>query len=362
MPRTRNPAPRAVAPAPDVADQLPKLTLRQLGYFLAAANHQSIRKAAQALHVSSPSISMAIAQIETTIETQLFVRRHARGLVLTDAGRDLAVSARNMLSHAREIETAGRSVATYSGRLNIGCLLTVAPSVIPPLLRDFAASYPRTQLRWREGNHESLVEGLEMGVLDVAILYDFDIPRSIHCTPLRGMPLQIVLPAGHALARRATVSLFDVIEEPLILLDLPKSCDYFLSVFGELGLTPKIAHRTSSFEMLRCLVANGLGYSLLNFCPPLSVPHQGAIVSRPLIEGSKQAHLVLARLHRYRAPVIIEDLTRRVRQLAAELPVNAAADVGKTSKGRRLRLVQTAFPRAEAHAPKRRHRSAKLLS
>jgi DNA-binding transcriptional LysR family regulator len=361
MPRARKPPTRAAAPIREVADQLPKLTLRQLSYFLAAANHQSIRKAAQELHVSAPSVSLAIAQIETTIETQLFVRRHARGLVLTDAGRDLAVSARNMLTYAREIESAGRGAATDPGRLNIGCLLTVAPFLIPPLLRGIAASYPRTQLRWREGNHESLVEGLEMGALDVAILYDFDIPRSIHCTSLRVMPLQIVLHAGHALARRARVSLFDVVEEPLILLDLPKSRDYFLSVFGELGLTPKIAHRTTSFEMLRCLVANGLGYSLLNFCPPLNFPHPSAIVSRPLTGSSKQAQLVLARLHRLRAPAIIEDLTRHVRELAAELPVNATANVGGISEGRRLRLVPTALPRAERHTSKRRHRGARLL-
>jgi DNA-binding transcriptional LysR family regulator len=358
MPRARRPATPAAVPVLEVPDPLPKLTLRQLSYFLAAANHQSVRKAAQALHVSAPSVSTAIAQIETTIETQLFVRRHARGLVLTDAGRDLAVSARNILTYARQIETAGHGAATYSGRLNIGCLLTVAPFLIPPLLRTFAVSYPRTQVRWREGNHEALVEGLEMGVLDLAILYDFDIPRSIHCTPLRTMPPQLVLHARHELARRAAVSLFDVVDEPLVLLDLPKSRDYFLSLFGELGLTPRIAHRTSSFEMLRCLVANGLGYSLLNFCPPLSFPHQGAIVSRPLIEGSRQAQLVLARLHRYHAPAIIEDLTRRVRELAAELPVNAAADVRRASEGRRLRLVQTALPRAEAHT-KRRHRGAK---
>ena len=94
------------------------------------------------------------------------------------------------------------------------------------------------------------------------------------------------------------LSLLDFVDEPLILLDLPKSRDYFLSIFGELGLEPKIAHRTPSFEMVRSLVANGLGYALLNFCPPLSFPHHGAIVSRPLIEASKPAHLVLARLHR----------------------------------------------------------------
>ena len=344
MPRSGKQVTRGVAPGIEGADQLPKLTLRQLSYFLAAAQHQSIRKAAQALHVSAPSVSMAITQIETTIETRLFLRRHARGLLLTDAGRDLAVSARNMLSYAREIETAGRGAASYSGRINIGCLVTVAPYLLPPLLSAFGQTYPRMQVRWREGNHESLVEALEMGVLDLAILYDFDIPRSIHCTPLRSMPLQIVLHAGHELARRTTISLSDVVDEPLILLDLPKSRDYFLSIFGELGLTPKIAHRTTSFEMLRSLVASGLGYSLLNFCPPPSTPFKGSIVSRPLIDGSKQAHLVLARLHHCRVSAFIEEVARRAKDLAAALPINASADqVG----GRRLKLLRTSAAAGE---------------
>lgn len=154
MPGAGNFASRVVAPAIEAADQLPKLTLRQLSYFLAAAQHQSVRKAAQALNVSAPSVSMAISQIETTIETRLFLRRHARGLVLTDAGRDLAVGARNMLSYAREIETSGRGAASYAGRLNIGCLMTVAPFLIPPLLSALGKSYPQMQMRWREGNHE----------------------------------------------------------------------------------------------------------------------------------------------------------------------------------------------------------------
>jgi DNA-binding transcriptional LysR family regulator len=355
MPRTGPSTSRALAPSADAVDAIPQLTLRQLSYFLAAANHQSIRKAAQALNVSSPSVSMAITRIEDTIEAQLFVRRHARGLVLTEAGRDLAVSARNMLLCAREIETAGHgTAATYSGRLNIGCLVTVAPFLIPPLLGTFAAAYPRLQIRWREGNHESLVDGLEVGVLDIAILYDFDIPSSLHCTPLRAMPLQVVLHADHRLARRATLSLLDLVDEPLILLDLPKSRDYFLSIFGDLGVTPRIAHRTTSFEMLRSLVANGLGYSLLNFCPPLDFPHHGAIVSRPLAEVSKRAQLVLARLHRYRAPAIIDEFTRRAKDLSAALPVNACPDSGQVPEVRRVRPARTSIARTQARRTKRR--------
>jgi hypothetical protein len=80
-----------------------------------------------------------------------------------------------------------------------------------------------------------------------------------------------------------------------------------------------------------------------------------------LVEGSKQAWLVLARLHRYRPPAIVEDLTRRVRELAAALPVHAATDAGRASARPRLRVVHAAFPRVETQARKRRRRGVKLL-
>ncbi|MHC2388542.1 LysR family transcriptional regulator [Bradyrhizobium liaoningense] len=114
-----------------------KLSLRQLTYFLATANHESVLRASETLNVSSASISTAIAQIEEFLQTQLFIRRHARGLVLTSAGQDLAAHARNILLHAREIEAvAQRGPFRAVGRINVGCLATIAPYLIPLVLRD----------------------------------------------------------------------------------------------------------------------------------------------------------------------------------------------------------------------------------
>src|SRR5947209_4627845 len=105
-------AQRGTSVAPDknqdrleVGETVPKLSLRQLTYFLATANNESVLRAAEALNVSSASISTAIAQMEEFLQVQLFIRRHARGLVLTTAGQDLAAHARNILLHAREIES-----------------------------------------------------------------------------------------------------------------------------------------------------------------------------------------------------------------------------------------------------------------
>jgi DNA-binding transcriptional LysR family regulator len=309
----------------EVGETVPKLTLRQLTYFLATANHESVLRAAETLNVSSASISTAIAQVEEFLQIQLFIRRHARGLVLTAAGQDLAAHARNILLHAREIESiAQRGATKAAGRLNIGCLATIAPYLLPVLLKELADNHPEIQLRWREDKHEALLDALHGGGFDLIIIYDYDIPTTLQVTPLRPMPVQVVLPAGHRLAESQTCSLADLVGEPMVLLDQPRTRDYFLSLFGARGLSPTIAYRTASFEMVRSLVANGFGYALLNFVPPYHVEGHGRLISRPLADLDRPQNLVLARLYRFRAPRLVDELFQSVSAAVNRLQISAS--------------------------------------
>lgn len=303
-------------------ETVPKVSLRQLTYFLAAANHQSVLRAAEALNVSSPSISTAIAQIEKLLDVNLFIRRHARGLVLTQAGRDLAAHARSLIIHAREIETTThRGGSSTAAQFNVGCQATLAPYLLPLMMRDIEASHPKIQLRWSEDNHEGLLAAVHSGAVDSIIIYDYDLPSTLHVTPLREIPMQVVLPTNHRLASRAYCTLGELANEPMILLDHPKTRDYFLSTFSEAGIEPLIAHRTSSYEMVRGLVANGFGYSLLNFCPPHIIDGQNRIASVPLLGIDKPQNLVLARLYRFRAPRLLNELISSITTSLASLQV-----------------------------------------
>ncbi|MBR0914398.1 LysR family transcriptional regulator [Bradyrhizobium japonicum] len=308
----------------EVGENVPKLSLRQLTYFLATANRESVLRAAETLNVSSASISTAIAQMEEFLQVQLFVRRHARGLVLTSAGQDLAAHARNILLHAREIESvAQRGPYKAVGRINIGCLTTIAPYLIPLVLKEVAANHPEIQLRWREDKHEALLDGLHSGGFDLIIVYDYDIPTTLHLAPLRPMPVQVVLPVSHPLAHNQRCSLLDLIDEPMVLLDQPRTRDYFLSLFASKGLTPKISQRTDSFEMVRSLVANGFGYSLLNFVPPYHVVGHGKLISRPLPDVDRSQNLVLGRLYRFRAPRLVDELYKSISAAVQMLEISA---------------------------------------
>jgi DNA-binding transcriptional LysR family regulator len=138
------------------------------------------------------------------------------------------------------------------------------------------------------------------------------------------MPVQVVLPEAHRLAHSQTCSLNDLVGEPMVLLDQPRTRDYFLSLFGSKGLIPNVAYRTESFEMVRSLVANGFGYALLNFVPPYHVEGHGQFVSRPLADIDRPQNLVLARLYRFRAPRLVDELFQSVSAAVHKLKISTS--------------------------------------
>ena len=299
----------------------PEFTLRQLSYFVAAAHHQSVQRAAEALHVSPPAISAAIAHLEQTLRTRVFVRRHARGMVLTEEGEALAIESRNLIGQAWGLGSLSRATpGEVRGWVHLGCLLSFGPFLVPPLVRDFRSRYSHARVYWHEGNHEYLMEGLQSGALELAILYDFEVPSGIACLPLRPAPLQAVLPGDHRLARADRVSLRQLVQEPMVLLDLPRTREYMLSTFSASGLAPRVEYRAQSVTMLRGLVASGLGYSLLNFCPPYTHPGIGTLTTRPLAARLRTPNIVVAHAHDYRpthaARALIDCATALVRGLS----------------------------------------------
>jgi DNA-binding transcriptional LysR family regulator len=297
---------------------LPQITLKHLAYFAAAAQHGSIQGGAEALHISPAAVSAAVAQLERLVGAPLFIRRHARGLVLNRAGRELAVEARTLLHIVSELEGSRGVQPVLSGRLDVGCIMSLAPYLLPDLMRRFQDEHPEVVVRAHAGDQEMLIEALEEGRLDAVLLYDFDVPSTIRCAPLRAMPLQAVLPADHSLAGRPAVALQELVSEPFILLDLPRSSDYILSAFTELGVAPRIAHRTRSPEMVRALAANALGWGLLNFCPP-QAPGLPAVRSVGLTGRLRVPNLAFARPYRARTSRLLDALHLHALASAGEL-------------------------------------------
>lgn len=273
-------------------------TLKQLAYFAAAAETGSVTGAAVRLNVSQPSISAAIAALEQEYGLTLFQRRHARGVDLTPAGRRLFTEAQALLAHAQDFNATARGEGqALTGPLQIGCFVTLAPFFLPALLREFALAHPGIQVRPQEGDHASLCRGLSSGAFELALLYDLGFDGDIEATQVGQVPLRAVLPADHMLARAKRVALSDLAREPLILLDLPHSADYFLALFRTRGLEPAVRYRSTSFELVRGLVAGGHGVSLLNLAPAHDRTYDGERVAlRELADEVAPLRIVTARV------------------------------------------------------------------
>ncbi|MFC3624572.1 LysR family transcriptional regulator [Vogesella amnigena] len=260
-------------------------SLRQLEYFVATAEHGGVNAAARARHVSQPSISQAIAELERSLGTPLFHRQASRRVELTDAGLRVLQQARQLLAQAaalgRQPEAAG-----LRGQLSLICFQDLAPYYAPRLLAGFRRQYPEVELTLLEGDLASVQRALRSGKAELALTYELasepQLPRQV----LDELPPYALLPADHPLAAQPAVSLQQLAAEPLILEDMPHSREYLLSLFWQQQLTPRMAQAVQSFEMQRGLVAHGCGVALACMRPAGDASYDGvAIACRPLLEA-----------------------------------------------------------------------------
>jgi DNA-binding transcriptional LysR family regulator len=261
-----------------------RVTLRQLAYFVAVGEAGSVARAAKRINVSSPSISAAISQLEREFGIQLFVRQHAHGLSLTPGGRRFIKQARLLLEQADALHELAADISQQPrGPISIGCLVTLAPLVLAPLRRRFEAAYPQARVRHAVAHQVGLLEMLRLAQIDLAITYDLDIPQDIAFEPLAALPAYVLLAADDPWAAREWLTLEELCEKPMVLLDLPLSREYFLSMFQTRGLRPRIAERADGVSVLRSLVANGFGYALLNIRSRIDLaPDGGGLTMVPL--------------------------------------------------------------------------------
>lgn len=295
-----------------------RITLRQLEYFVAVGECGSIALAAEKVNVSSPSISAAIAQLEAEFGLQLFIRRHAQGLSLTQGGARFIESARQVLSQARGLNDLANDITgKVRGPLNVGCLVTFAQIVLPRLRRSFVEAWPEVEFRQFERDQAELFDGLRSARIDVAMAYDLEVPADLTFLPLIDLPPYVVLSENHPLARRDSLTVADLADEPMVLLDLPMSAEYFLSFFAEARISPRIAERTRDIAVMRALVANGFGYSMANIRPmpdrspdglplrivPLKVPRPALRLGLLVSEGALNSCTIRAFVDHARARI-----------------------------------------------------------
>lgn len=176
-------------------------------------------------------------------------------------------------------------------KLNVGCFHTFGPFLMPALIRQLGG----LDIDLLEGDQRRLTESLISGETEVALIYDNGLDERFEWEALGTLTPYVLLAEDHPMARQAEVLPTDLAAEPMVLLDAPPSGAYFTGILTAQGIEPVIAHRSTSFEMVRGMVAHGLGYTLLATKPAASMSYDGLpLVALPLAGEHALSQIVLA--------------------------------------------------------------------
>ncbi|MHA6263087.1 LysR substrate-binding domain-containing protein [Arenibacterium sp. CAU 1754] len=281
-------------------------TLKQLIYVEAAGRLGSIANAARELLISQSSITAAIDALESSLAYDLFVRAPAKGIQTTPAGEEALHLIRTFIHQARHFETELQSVGgDTSGHVRIACYSTAAPAFLPPILHNITENFPGMSVQVLEGNLSSVVEFLKDGKADLVFTYQDGLPENLKFQSLFKAPPYALIGLDDPLAQQRSVSFAELAERPMVLLDLPRTRDYFIGMFQRRELRPNIAHTTRSAEIARALVAGGFGYSILNIRPPEYYEEKIRYRAVPISDSPKAQNFGIATLGGTREPRIV---------------------------------------------------------
>ncbi len=273
-------------------------TLRQLQYLKLLAEHGSFSRAAEQAHVTQPTLSAGIQELERTLGAPV-VDRARSGVILTAVGAESVRRAEDVLARAEDLVQAARTAGQpLSGRFRLGVIPTVAPFMLPKVLPILRERFPRLRLYLREDLTSRLSIALKSGALDAAVIalpYDC---AGLQTAWVYDDELLAATPAGHPLAAFATIAPEALEREDLILLEdghclrehALAACSLDRPQTQEGG-----DFAATSLHTLVQMVGSGLGVSLL---PAMAVEaglaEQAAVTVRPLVAEAPRREIVVA--------------------------------------------------------------------
>lgn len=258
------------------------MNLRDLKYLVALADHRHFGKAADASFVSQPTLSTQIRKLEDELGVAL-VERAPRKVMLTPVGREVVERARRIVAEVEQMgEVARRSRDPEAGTVRLGLFPTLGPYLLPHVVPRIRKRFPQLELLLVEEKSDELLSRLREGRIDAALLALPLHDDRLHTEFLFEEPFVLAVPDGHALAHKHALSLDDLAQEKLLLLE-DGHClrDQALDVCRLSGASEKTEFQATSLETLRQMVAANVGVTLL---PTLAV--------KPPVAKSHDIHLL----------------------------------------------------------------------
>lgn len=258
--------------------------LKHLRIFVEIVRRGSFRNAALALHMSEPAASQAISQLEALLGVQL-LKRTTRSVGVTEAGADFLEDAERLLRGMdHSIANLRDFASTGHGKVSLACLSSTVYRLLPPVLSEMKRQHPRIHVVYQDDNMRGIIQSLENGDCDIAIVSDHAAFKRGFAIPLVTDSFQVVCPVGHPLSLHSQVRGEDLQSHGFVLLRRGSGIrDAFSEPMERLNIELNVVHETSQIHTLLGLVEYGLGVTVLPsmLCP---APSNSAFAVRPLID------------------------------------------------------------------------------
>ena len=265
-----------------------RLDSRALSLFLAVADAQSFRQAADTLHLSQPPLSRAIRELEERLGVRLF-HRHTQGVNLTEAGRKLLPYARAVAELLRDAE-ATLTAEGLPPALRLGLTSAVEPAWFRGLPQRIEARHPGTAISTFSDTSPRLIRQLRTGKLDAAFIALPTETEGLEVNELDRLPMIVAMSSVHRLAKRRMIRLTDLAKEPVFWFERsrqPAFYDHCQRIFARHGLALRKLREPVDHHVLLAEVASGRGMALL----PKSFAglRKKGVAYRSLAEGDELA-------------------------------------------------------------------------
>lgn len=288
-----------------------------LRYLVAFADEGSISRAAERCHVSQPTLSVALQNLEAELGVSL-IERSKGHVTLTDLGWQVVGQARKALDETRRIEQVAQlGKNPLAGDFRLGVIHTIGPYLLPELIAAMKQTAPDIRLFIEESMTALLADYLKYGKVDAAILaLPFDIP-GIKTHALYDEPFELVVPKGHPLAKRKQISSGEVRGGDVLVLKAGNCFrEQVLDACPEISHAEGSTHEGHSIETVRCMVASGYGISVLPAGALSGIYRNELVVAIPFEEPPPARRVALAWRQGFTRPQAIEAIIRAVGMIA----------------------------------------------
>jgi len=250
------------------------MTITQLKYVLAVAEHQNFTKAASHSFVTQPTLSMQIQKLEEELGVEIF-NRNKKPIALTQVGKKIVEQAKNIVDESKRIQDIIEQQKGYvGGEFNLAIIPTVMPTLLPMFLNNFIKKYPKVNLKLYELNTGDILTKLKSGQIDAAIAATPLEDPLIKERPLYYEPFLGYIPKSHPLHKKDKLDPEDLnLNEILLLEDGHCFKDSILNLCKNRSLTTDLPYtiESGSFETLIKLSHEGLGMTLLPYLHTLDL-------------------------------------------------------------------------------------------